>query len=167
VPKRKPYVDIAHAINDIKDEVNAVLDERQKDRYFPCIILVYSFLENILQWFVFVKLLWEAGRVMKPEEFNTLRKYCRSLRFRSALQQAFALGLIDWKLYKRLDAIREERNDVVHQFWLHSHRGNNLVLRKKLEKLARAASDLVGATNALVTYIGMDEVYELMLDRSL
>jgi hypothetical protein len=167
MPKKEPYPNVAKAINDIRDEVNAVLDERRKDQYFASIVLVYSFIENILRWFVFVKLVWEAGRVMKAREYNTMRKYCKSLTFYSALQQAFALGLIDWPLFRRLESIRQERNDVVHQFWLYIHRGNNLVIRKKLEKLARAASDLVVAVNRLVSEISMDEVYELMLDRSL
>jgi hypothetical protein len=157
------YHDIAEAINDIRDEINATLDLRKKDKYFGSIVLVYSFIENILKWFVFMKLIWQIGRILEEKEVTALRRYCRKLSFYEALQQAFALGIIDWKLFRRLDNIREERNDIIHQFWLYTHRGNNAVLRKKLEKLARAASDLVGNINLLMKEIGVEEAFQLFL----
>jgi hypothetical protein len=76
---------------------------------------------------------------------------------------ALSLDVIDWKLYQRIDAVRQERNDVIHQLWLYVHRGNRLVLRKKLEKLAGVASELVGVANKLTHEIGVDEVYKITL----
>jgi hypothetical protein len=38
-----------------------------------------------------------------------------------------------------------------------------LVLRKKLEKLARVANDLVGQFNSLTEEIEVDETYEIFL----
>ena len=73
------------------------------------------------------------------------------------------MNLIDHNLLTDLDAIRRERNDVIHQFWIYAHRGNRLVLRKKLEKLARTANRLVGVFKKLTRKVGVDEVYEQFL----
>jgi len=92
-----------------------------------------------------------------------LRSFCKKLNFYNALYMAFSIDLIDFSLYKRIDMIREERNNVIHQFWMYSHRNNLLVLRKKLEKLAGVASQLVGIFNQLTQEVGVDEVYEIFL----
>ena len=55
------------------------------------------------------------------------------------------------------------RNNMVHQFWLYAHRGDNRVIRKKLEKVAQVASDLIELFNDLGEEVGVDEYYDLML----
>ena len=73
------------------------------------------------------------------------------------------IELVDFNLYKRINNVRKERNDVLHQFWIYRHRDNLSVLRKKLEKLARVSNKLVGIFNDLTQEIGVEEVYEILL----
>lgn len=82
---------------------------------------------------------------------------------RMILVYSFILSIIDRDLYRRIDSIGRERNDVIHQFWYYSCRGDNRVLRKKLEKVARVASVLVATFNALTREIGVNEVYRFFL----
>lgn len=161
---QKEYTDITQSINGIAEEINLVLNSRNKERYFEEIILLYSFIENLLKWLVFVKILWQkSDKELTQKEANKLRSFCKKLNFYNALYMAFSISLIDFNLYKRIDMIREERNNVIHQFWMYSHRNNLLVLRKKLEKLAGVANQLVGIFNQLAQEVGIDEVYEIFL----
>jgi uncharacterized coiled-coil DUF342 family protein len=74
---------------------------------------------------------------------------------------ALALGRIDYKLYKRVDGVREERNDVIHQLWVYQHRQNRAIIRKKLEKLAHVANDLVGACNKIRKEVRTDQIWKI------
>ena len=161
---QKEYTDITQSINEIAEEINLVLNSRSKERYFEEIIMLYSFIENLLKWLVFVKILWQkSDKELTQKEANKLRSFYKKLNFYNALYMAFSIDLIDFSLYKRIDMIREERNNVIHQFWMYSHRNNLLVLRKKLEKLAGVASQLVRIFNQLTQEVGVDEVYEIFL----
>ena len=161
---QKEYTDITQSINGIAKEINLVLNSRSKERYFEEIIMLYSFIENLLKWLVFVKILWQkSDKELTQKEANKLRSFYKKLNFYNALYMAFSIDLIDFSLYKRIDMIREERNNVIHQFWMYSHRNNLLVLRKKLEKLAGVASQLVRIFNQLTQEVGVDEVYEIFL----
>src|SRR4030067_872433 len=155
------YDDIIEGINSVGEEIDTILAERRKEKYFDSIILLYSFIEYFIKWLVFIKLLWNAYRLLNEREFETIRRYVKSLNLYNALHLAMSLGAIDWKLFQRLDSIRDERNDFVHQLWLYAHRGKNLILRKKLEKLANAARDLVATIEKFMTDIGVDEAYEI------
>ena len=161
---QKEYTDITQSINEIAEEINLVLNSRSKERYFEEIIMLYSFIENLLKWLVFVKILWQkSDKELTQKEANKLRSFYKKLNFYNALYMAFSIDLIDFSLYKRIDMIREERNNVIHQFWMYSQRNNLLVLRKKLEKLAGVANQLVGIFNQLTQEVGVDEVYEIFL----
>jgi hypothetical protein len=162
---RKQYSDIANLINDAVDEINATLNSKRADRYLEDIVLLYSFIENLLKWLAWVELLWIGAdtRDWRPADWKPAREYAKWLSFYNAQQLTFSLNLIDRRLFTDLDTIRRERNDVIDQFWLYRHRGNRLVLRKKLEKLARTANRLVGVFNKLTRKVGVDEVYELFL----
>jgi len=163
-PKHKEYLDITQPINEIAEEINSVLNSRKKEKYFVEIILLYSFLENLLKWLVFVKTLWEkVDKELPQEEVKKLKSFYKKLDFYNALNVALSIGLVDFNLYKRIDAIRQERNNMIHQFWIYSQRNNLLVLRKKLEKLARVTNQLVGTFNQLTKKVGVEEVYEIFL----
>jgi len=164
---RKKYNNITQTINDIAEEINSVLNSRNKEKYFEKIILLYSFIENVLKWLVFIEILWEkADKELPQEEVDKLRSFCVELSFYNALNIALSINLIDFKLYKRINAIRKERNNVIHQFWIYRQRNNLLVLRKKLEKLARVSNQLVGIFNQLTQEIGVEEIYEIFLYRA-
>lgn len=161
---RKDYPNIIETINDIADEVNSVLDACSKDKYLYSIVLLYSFIENLLKSMVYIKVLWnKSTRILHDEEIKAVRQYCKSLNFFEAQQTAFSLDTIDWKLYRRIGSVRKERNDIIHQFWLYTHRGNRLVLRKKLEKLAGVASDLLGNLNSLAKEVGVVEMIDVFI----
>lgn len=160
----KKHTHVTDAINEVAEEVYLVLDDCIKDRYFQEIVLLYSFIENLLKWLVFVKIMWDkSDRAINEKEWKRLQSHCKRLTFYNALSMALSIDLIDFGLYERIDAIREERNSLIHQFWIYSHRRNFRVLRKKLEKLARTANQLVGIFNRLTKEIGVDEVYEILL----
>jgi hypothetical protein len=161
---KEEYEDITEVINEIADDINSILSDCEKERYFECIVLLYSFIENLLKWLVFIKLLWEkSDKVLKEEEVKIIRLLAKDLRFYDVLRISYGIKLIDLKLFKRLDEIRKERNNVVHQFWLYTHRKDRRVLRKKLEKLALTASSLIGIFNELTEEVGIDEVYQVFL----
>lgn len=95
-------------------------------------------------------------------EWKEIRQFCKRLSFYNAVRFALAIGKIDYRLYKRVDSIRDERNDVVHQLWIYRHRHNRAVIRKKLEKLALVTNDLVGVSKMMGEHIGVDEVWDLL-----
>ena len=161
---QRQYHDIVQPLTEIADFINDVLDNRKKEEYFHSIVLLYSLFENLLKWLVCMKVLWDkAQNALHPDEVRAVREFCKRMTYYTALQVALSVKLIDLKLYKRLDQIRIERNDLIHQFWLYSHRDNKLVLRKKLEKLANSANALIGVFNSLTKDIGLEEIYQLFL----
>ena len=112
---------------------------------------------------VFVKILWEkANRELSQKEVEKLNFFCKNLKFYNVLNIALSVDLIDFELYEKINSIRKERNNVIHQFWIYSHRNNFLVLRKKLKKFAKVANKLVEIFNRLTREIGIEEVYEIL-----
>jgi len=153
-------------IDRIANTVNKTLDEKQKDRYLPGILMLYSFIEKLLVLLVYVKVLWnKSEHTLNMDEVRLLKVFCNQQEFYPLIRLALAVNLIDIGLFNRLEAIRIERNSIVHQFWLYQHRENRLVLRKKLEKLAHVANDLVGVFNELVEETGADRSYEFFTIR--
>ncbi len=160
-------------INDVAEEINGILNDKQKNRYFEGIAVLYSFIEDVLTWLVFIQILWnklEKGVVMTADEVNEVKKYCNELYFYRLLNLGLTVDLLDYQLYKRIDDARIERNRIIHQYWLYTHKGKKQILRKKLEKLARIANSLVEKLNDLVEQTGIDESYgpfEIKLGRHL
>jgi len=164
MPQNAGEFDIVEAINSIGEEIESVLQSRDKEKYFQSIILLYSLIENVLIWSVFVKAVWEKSREqLSAEQMNRLHSFCQRLNFYTALNMALFMDLIDFGLYRRIDAIRNERNDVVHQLWLYAHRQDPFVLRKRLEKLARIASGLAKIVEQLTDEIGVDDIRKIIL----
>jgi hypothetical protein len=158
---------IIDVINEVADDINNVLDKRQVEEYFTSIVLLYSFIENLLIWLVYAKLLWDrADCRVSTKDVVTIRNYCNQLSFHSALQLAFAVRVFDSRTFERVNAVKLERNLVIHQFWLYEHRKKRRILRKKLEKLAGIANELVDAFNKLVRKIGADRTYRFFIIRS-
>lgn len=162
---RPRFADIRDSINAIADEINSDLNTRQANKYFQDIVLLYSFIENLITWLVFIKLLWDrtSSKMMSEHEFKVVRAFCRRLNFASMLDLALAVKLINRKLHKRCNEIRLERNDIVHQLWLYEHRNNQLVARNKLVKLTNVANDLIGEFNKVTKRVGVDEVFSVNL----
>jgi len=155
---------IVQTVNDIGEEVDSVLELRNKGKYFEEIVLLYSLIENLLKWSVFMKIIWgKSDRQLHPDEVDKLRSFCRRLDFRTALNTGLSLDLIDLSLYKRMNRIRKERNDVIHQLWIYDNRRNWVILRRTLERLARVAREMAKVTNHLTDEIGIEEIYKIAL----
>lgn len=167
-PSENRTYNIYDLIDQIASAVNTMLNEKQKDKYLAGILMLYSFIEKLLVLLVYVKVAWNKSehRPLDAAEIASLKDFCNQQEFYSLLRLALAVGLINSKLFQKLESVRIERNSIVHQFWLYKHRDNRLVLRKKLERLAGAANDLVGLFNDLVKDIGADRSYEVFTIRA-
>jgi len=166
----KKYSDIVTPINKIAQEINLVLNNKKKEKYFESVILLYSFIENLIKWLAFVKKLWKLteeeinhNKELTTNEVKKLINKYKKLSFSKTLHVAYEDSLIDRKLYKKLDKIREERNNLIHQYWLYKNCGNSLIMRKKAEKLAKVANQSVRIFNQLTEEIGVEEVYKIFL----
>jgi hypothetical protein len=136
------------------------------ENYFASIILLYSFIENLLIWLVYAKILWDrAERGLSKKDVVIIRNWCNQLSFHSALHHAFSVRLFDSSLFERVNKVKEERNRIVHQMWLYEHRDKRHILRKKLEKLARVANELVSIFNKLARKTGADRKYAFFVVR--
>lgn len=162
----KPKGDITDIISSIGEEINSVLNTSREEQYFYGIILLYSLIENLLKWLVYLKILWDKSRKkMSVEEAREIQSFCKGLTFYEVLRIGISTDVINFRLYKEIDNVRSERNDVVHQLWIYEQRKNFLVLRKKLEEFSRIANELIGIFNRLTGEITVDEVYEIFLAR--
>lgn len=153
---------LTNAIRRAEEDVATILNEQDSDRYLEGIVLMNSLLENVLKWLVYVKILWErSDHFMRDREVDVMRQFCNQQDFYSMLNLALVTGLIDHKLFNRIDEIRRERNDMFHQYYLFTHRKNQRVLRSKLVKLVGVAEDLFVIFNALIQELGFDETLDV------
>ena len=148
-------------VNDLAEQINTVLEKKEKARYFESIALLHSFIEDMLRWLVFTQIIWNKSEkgVMPDGELEQLRQYCNQLSLYQLLNLGLSVDLLSYSLFRKLDAVRIERNQLVHQYWLYLHKGKTHILRKKLEKLAKVANALVGKLNDLIEETGMDKSY--------
>jgi len=153
---------LTNAVERAENDIRSILSKRQSTQYFEGIVLMYSLIENVLKWLVFLKVVWDkCERVLPEREIESLRQFCNQHDFYSALNLAFVTGLIKHPLFRRIDQIRKERNDVVHQCYLFTHRRNRRVLRAKLEKVVSVAGDLFVVFNDLVAETGADDSHDV------
>jgi hypothetical protein len=159
-----PYNDIRDTINQLAKEINDDLNSKRGSKYLEDVLLLYSFIENLLKWILFVKLIWDKSfKYLKGEEIRLLRQSCKSLSFFQSIIWAYSINILTQDLQESLMKIKDERNAIVHQLWLYTHRNNKLVLRKKLEKVAGISNELVELFNKLADKIGLEIVYDLIL----
>jgi hypothetical protein len=160
MPKRRDYR-LIEAIERVEKDIRTILCRHQATRYFEGIILMYSLIENVLKWLVYVKAIWaKCDRIIPDREFERLKQFCNQQDFSSSLNLALVIGLINHRLYNQIDRIRIERNDIVHQCYLFTHRRSSRVLRAKLEGLVRVADRLFEVFNHLVEETGADASYD-------
>lgn len=131
--------DMSDLINLLADEINVTLNTNRAEKYFESVILLYSLVENLLVWLLYVNTLWEI--YSKPvkissKDMEDAERFFQRLSFYNATWMALSTKLIDLDLWRRVDKLRKERNDIVHQLWLYEHRGGTSQLGKKLEELA-------------------------------
>ena len=158
---RKKAFHLANEINLVVEEVNEILNSKNKDRYFEGIAILHSFIEDMLKWLVITQMLRNhSTNVPPPEEVRQINNYCHSFNFFSLLKIGLSVGLLDGKLFEKLSDILAERNELVRQYGLYIHNGKRQIFRKKLEKLSRVANVLVSIFNEQVEDIGiLDDSY--------
>jgi len=165
----KQVLNLIDEINTLSDEINSILNTKQRDRYFEGMAIVHSFIENVLKWLVFTQIIWNrsggSDSEMKKREVKQIKDYCNRLNFDALLHVGLATGLLKYELFVELNKIKQERNTLVHQYWLYIHKGQRQIFRKKLEKLARIASELVGVFNNLTDEIGLGEEWFFEISR--
>lgn len=172
VKKPQKNLELTEEITAVANEINTILNLKQKDRYFEGIAIVHSFIEDMLKWLVFTQIVWnrsrEESQSMMTGEVEKIRAYCNGLNFYSLLNTGLATGLFTFDFFTKLDNTRRERNSLVHQYWIYIHKGKRLIFRKKLEKLAGIGSDLVKCFNRLVDEIGWidDSFFEISRGRN-
>jgi len=165
MPRRRLYK-LTNAVERVEKDITAILNKRQSTRYLEGIVLMFSLIENILKWLVFLKIAWDKSeRVLPKREIKSLVSFCNQQDFYSAINLAYVIGLIKHPLFRQLDQIRSERNDVVHQLYLFTHRRNRKVLRAKLKKIVRVAEQLFLVLNNLVAETGADDSYGVFIVR--
>lgn len=160
-------------INSLSAEIELILSLKQEDRYFEGIAIIHSFIEDIMKWLVFTQIVWNKSRNpvrnMAPGEVEQIRGYCNQLNFNALLNVGLAVDLLDFNLFNQLNSIRSERNTVVHQYWLYTHKGDRDIFRVKLEDLAGVVQKLVECLNRLVNEAGGldDAFFEISPGRNL
>lgn len=163
--KRREYK-LTNAIDRVDRDISAILSKNQSTRYFEGIVLMYSLIENTLKWLVYVKILWEkSDGTLRGGEVNSLKDFCNQQDFHSSLNLALITGLIPHPLFSKIDKIRKERNDLVHQAYLFVHRRNRRVLRAKLERIVKVADALFVLFNNLIEETGADDFYDIFTVR--
>lgn len=156
MPRRRLYK-LTNAVERVEKDIESILSKRQSTRYFEGIVLMFSLIENILKWLLFMKILWDKSeRALPRGEVKSLIDFCNQQDFHSALNLAYVIGLIKHPLFRQLDRIRTERNDVVHQCYLFTHRRNRRVLRAKLKRIVKVTEELFVVLNNLVADTGAD-----------
>jgi len=159
-------INVAYLIERVADEVNTVLNKRKKERYFDNIVLLYSFIENLLKWLIYVKVLWEKcdrTELISGKEVGSIESFCEDLSFYNSIQIALLIDLVSLKLYRRIDRIRIDRNKFVHQLCIYTIRDDIRESRRKLEDLADVVNELVGICNKLSKEISPDLLWQMSL----
>jgi hypothetical protein len=153
---------LADEINGVAAQINDILNLKQKDRYFEGIAILHSFIEDLMKWLVFTQIVWNKTQKeiqIQPGEVEDIRAFCNQSTFFSLFNVGLSADLVDYKLYQRLNEIRKERNSLVHQYWLYVHKGKKHIIRKKLEKIARTANELVGKFNSIIKETSMNSSF--------
>jgi hypothetical protein len=171
--RQKRRLKLTDEIKSLAKEIKAILDSKQEDRYFEGIAIIHSFIEDVLKWLVFTKIIWNKSQgpegIMATGEVEQIRDYCNQLNFYPLLNLGLSVGLFDFKLFERINNIRSDRNSLVHQYWLYIHKGKRQIFREKLEKLSGVANALIASFNQLSEEIGPaldDEFFEVSTGRN-
>jgi len=89
--------DIVETLNKISEEVNYVLNSNEKSKYFECVIVLFSLVENLIKWLIFVNILWTKSKEeieMSQKEIRQLIRFCEDLSFKNASLMALSFNII-------------------------------------------------------------------------
>jgi len=162
---------IPEIITDIANELKRIVDENDQDKYLEAIVLNYSFIENILKYTIFLKITYnhacDQTRKGKESDENAgkfgdqMKTFCKKIPFFQAQNIALAHGVIDIPLSEKINKIRSDRNDTVHQFWLYSRRKKAMEMRTELDASIDVMIELAMISTDLIKEIGIPEICEI------
>lgn len=161
----KEDIDIKKVANEVVYEVEEVLKSHNEEKYFEEIIVLYNLIENLLKYTVFLKIFREKinEEGLSKEELLKMSGFCWRLGFHDALNIGMCVGVIEFGLYMRIEKVKKERNDVIHQLWIYEHRRDATELRGRLEMLARVGRQVAGITEELADEITAEGLVERLL----
>jgi hypothetical protein len=166
---RKNNSDLSDILIKLGNKLTKVLEEKNEKEYFQFIVLNYTFIENILQYSIFLKISWmhadehKIKNVNQKIGFNKTKQFCEffsRLQFYQTNNFALALDLIDYPLFCKIEKIRKDRNNFLHQLWLYENIDNSDELRETLKELVEISSKLVEKFLKLAKEIGVSEIYD-------
>jgi hypothetical protein len=163
--RKSKELDLLAAINGVADEVNRVLNDEKEEHYFYLLLLLYSFVENILKHICFIdalrKQFFGLGGDLHPDIIEILAEKYIDATFDQAIKNASKGKLKRSKeLLKSLGDLKRKRNNFIHQLWLHEQaRSNPKLLRRELEEAAYIANALVARINRMQKEIGVLDLY--------
>ena len=164
--KKKDDFDIVDTVNEIAKEVAEVLEKRNEGRYLETIMLLYSLIENLLKWLIFVETCrgknWGEDE-LSEEDMENLHHFYSRLSFYHALHLGLSIHLISGELYREMRKVQKGRNDVTHNLWIYQHRKEPVKLRKELEMLVGVAMKLVKITGYIIEETDTFEVQKMRL----
>ncbi len=150
---------IIDVINSLGKEVEDVIDNKKTTEYFKYTIILYSVTENFLKFLVATQECWdESGKQIEKSDkgqtydvdFGNIREKAKNYRFKNAIDKAKAQKLIPDELYAKIDKVREERNDFIHELWIFSERDNAEVMLKMLLNIRSIVIELTRIFEKLV-----------------
>ena len=161
---KKDYLrDIRDPINEVVDELNGILNHRQKEKYYYGILLSFSLAEFMLKWITFIEGMWRPATKVAQKDFlllwDSYQEFFAKTTLYNLIREAFLLQIIDLDLYKSLDKMRKERNELVHKLWIENKRNDFRFLRNKLEFYASIENRLVKRFNRISNKVGIEEIF--------
>lgn len=161
--------DVLDFIIDIwNNEIRIIAKNNEKEKYLYAIYLCFSLIEDLLRIIVWVKFALEIVSTGRDEKKNIIREkeyekfikyyqnFFREEKFYRLIKWGLALKVIESSLYKKLEKIRRERNELVHKLWLKLRRKNYRYLRRKLEFYGSVCYELI---NLSIKVVDIDEAW--------
>ncbi|MGB8220080.1 MAG: hypothetical protein WCE46_06815 [Methanoregula sp.] len=164
------FPDFASILLKRRSEVKGFIENNEESKFYESIILQYSLIESTLKYMVFLQMALNLGLLhvrMKTsqEDFHfkmdELKLYCQNLSFYQAQHLALCSNVINEELYKKIDKIRIERNDWIHQTWLLQLTSTPNKLKEDLERVNDTFWEVTQAFGDLVNDIKHPWVFDL------
>jgi len=162
--------DIIEVVNKIGADVELSLSRNDPSELFKNTVLLYSLTENFLKFIVATNMAWnesnkQAEDVTYGVDFGSIRRTAKNANFAETIKKAEALQLISPDLRKRLDNLRKERNDFIHELYLYQNIDDTQAQRTNLLQVRAIMMELVPIfEHLLFEEIGVDapEVFETL-----
>jgi len=160
---KKPKIkgeNILEIVDQIGKEVNQILKERRTEKYFYALVLLYSFIENLLKHLCLIDTFWkqaQEGIIGDEVTKELVEYYFDRLNFRNIIDKAFNKQLVDSEIKNKAHKLRKHRNKFIHQCWLYKR--DPRYLKKELELAIAVVNPLIEKLNSLHEETGVLDLY--------